>query len=468
VADSAAFRAALEALRDQPDALIAIIEQQGALIEALRAQVAALEARLRELDDQNRRLQAAVETANRTAARQAAPFRRDPLKRATQPHRPGRRRGHPGSARAVPAQVDAEITVPLSACPTCGGPVADVHACVQYVEELPPTRPVVTRLITQRGHCARCARRVHSSHPLQVSAACGAAGVQLGPRALALAAELHTRMGLPMRRTCQVLRILGGLTLSPGGLAQALARLATKLIPAYDALLAGIRAGPVVHSDETSWWVNGPQWWLWVAATPDTTVYHVAPSRGRAVIEALLGPDFAGVVVSDCLAVYDGLPGPQQKCYAHHLKAIRAADPDGTSPYLHEWRTLLHTAAALKTATVADADRTRQRTALAAWADRLLATPPRTAPEQAVWHRLTKQRDHLFTFLDHPAVDATNNLAERQLRPAVIARKLSCGNKTPTGARAWETLASLAATCAQRHESFIDRVVQSAILHPAR
>jgi hypothetical protein len=65
-------------------------------------------------------------------------------------------------------------------------------------------------------------------------------------------------------------------------------------------------------------------------------------------------------------------------------------------------------------------------------------------------------------------VEATNNLAERQLRPAVIARKLSCGNKTSRGARTWEILASLAATCAQRGESFAKMVSQVAVLAPAR
>jgi hypothetical protein len=59
-----------------------------------------------------------------------------------------------------------------------------------------------------------------------------------------------------------------------------------------------------------------------------------------------------------------------------------------------------------------------------------LLEPPRSEPnEETVRKRLHKQRDHLFTFLDHDGVDATNNLAERQLRPAVIARKISCGNE---------------------------------------
>ena len=459
------FRRSLEALRDQPDALIEIIVQQVAAIAQLRAEVAALAARLRDLDDQNRGLRERVATAERTAARQAAPFRRDPLKRTVTPKCPGRRAGHRGTHRAIPAQVDAEIVVPLVTCPHCAQPVTDVRPCVQYIEELPPVRPHVTRLITHRGHCPHCATVVHSTHSLQVSTARGAAGVHLGPRALALAADLRSRAGLTMRTVCRVLRALCGLTVTPGGLAQALARIARRLRPQYDALQATIRAGPVVHSDETSWWVNGPGWW-WVAATPETTLYVVALSRARAVIEEVLGPTFAGVVVSDCLAVYDGLPGPQQKCYAHHLKAVHVAAADGPSPYLHEWRCLLRAAMAL--ATLDPIARAPARAALDAWVDRLLATPPVDPAGRTVWNRLTKQRDHLFTFLDYPHVDATNNLAERQLRPAVIARKLSCGNKTVAGARAWETLASLAATCTQRRESFIDLVAQSVILHPAR
>jgi transposase len=86
--------------------------------------------------------------------------------------------------------------------------------------------------------------------------------------------------------------------------------------------------------------------------------------------------------------------------------------------------------------------------------------------EEAVRNRLNKQRDHLFTFLDHDGVDATNNLAERQLRPAVIARKISCGNKTQKGARTWQILASPAATCAQRATSFIAELARAAPLQP--
>jgi transposase len=93
--------------------------------------------------------------------------------------------------------------------------------------------------------------------------------------------------------------------------------------------------------------------------------------------------------------------------------------------------------------------------------------PPDTAQgrqEEKVRQRLAKQQDHLLTFLDYPEVDATNNLAERQLRPAVISRKLSCGNKTMKGATTWSVLASLAATCQQRGDSFIEQVAHAMVL----
>jgi len=80
-----------------------------------------------------------------------------------------------------------------------------------------------------------------------------------------------------------------------------------------------------------------------------------------------------------------------------------------------------------------------------------LLLPTRVDPdEERVANRVRKHTESLFTLLDHPGVEATNNRAERALRPAVIARKLSCGNKTARGKRTWEILASFAATCHQR------------------
>jgi transposase len=302
-----------------------------------------------------------------------------------------------------------------------------------------------------------------------MSLASGAAGVQLGPRALALAADLNKAKGLSMRKTCAVLQDCLGLHLTAGGLSQALDRLATKLKPQYDALARELRQAPVLHSDETSWWVAGPGWWLWVFTNRELTFYVVAQSRGRDLLNDVLGKDFAGVLVSDCLAVYDDSTAIQQKCYAHHHKAIRKAKelhPQQGEGFLCELSAMLRAAVALQGQKAELCPKTflTLRQSLQHKAVELLE-PPRSEPsEEAVRNRLNKQRDHLFTFLDHDGVDATNNLAERQLRPAVIARKISCGNKTPKGARTWQILASVAATCSQRTASFIAELARAAPL----
>lgn len=439
----------LEAALMQIEQLVA---RSGQLTEA-RAQLAAAQQRIAELERQK--------------ARQAAPFRVPEQKRTTAPKRPGRKPGHPGSFRLHPEQVDEEIVVPLGACPHCG----EGHWCAereieQFIEELPEVRPHVTRLCTYEATCGGCGETTTSSHPRQVSSATGAAAVALGPRALAIAADLNKSKGLTMRSTCAVLRDHFALRLTPGGLSQALDRVADKVGPQYDQLGGELLEVPALHVDETSWWVGGKPQWLWVFTHPGGTYYRVDPSRARGVLEGVLGDGFPGVLISDCLSVYDLRSGEQQKCYAHHLKAISTAidlHPDEGRGFLADIKELLQDALALgRQRAAAPLDPITDRLAqLEARAATLLAEPCARAEEESVRNRLAKQSDHLFTFLRHDGIDATNNLAERQLRPAVIARKISCGNKTQAGAHTFEVLASLAATCRQIGSSFIDLIASA-------
>jgi transposase len=428
-------------------------------IQQLEAENQALRARIQTLEQLIDKLQARVEELERAAARQAAPFRRkDKNKKPPDQHKPpGRPAGHPPAFRPPPQQVDEDLQARLDQCPQCGGPVRDVQACVQYIEDIPPVRPHVTKLTTYVGICA-CCGEVRSTHPLQVSTASGAAGTHLGARALALATWLSKRLGMTTRSVCKVLQGLFGLKLTPGGLTQALDRVADKLQPTFDQLIADLRGQPGVWADETSWWVGGPGWWLWTFTAPDLTVYHVDASRGRDVVLDMLGTDFPGVLTSDCLASYENLPYKMHKCYAHHLKAIAAAQEDQPSDYLLELRALLKAAIFLHAhrGDLSPPEWAQKRQHLEDRADELLlrTTPPAGAAKVA--ERLRKRRRWLFTFLDDPSLEATNNRAERSLRPAVIARKLSCGNKTQRGKCTWEILTSLAATCHQRGQDFAD------------
>lgn len=463
--------------REDPPQLLQSALQQVQRIEELVEQTQQLHGEIAFLREQliakNKRiseLETALEASSRAAHRQAAPFRIREEKRVVDPKRPGRKKGHPGSFRPKPDRIDEEITVELCTCPCCGGTqFSDQSEIEQVIEEIPPIVPKITRLRTYSGTCMGCGEEVRSNHPLQMSLAVGAAGVQLGPHALAIAADLNKAKGLSMRKTCAVLADCFGLHLSAGGLSQALTRIAGKLQPRYEELAVQLRHAQVVHSDETSWWVGGAGWWLWVFTNKETTLYLVGQSRGRNVLHEVLGADYPGVLVSDCLSIYDDATGVQQKCYSHHHKAIAEAKkihPQNGEGYLEDLAALLRAATALKKQKpdMAPESFRSLRATLTHNADKLLAAPRGQQQEESVRMRLYKQRDHLFTFLDHEQVDATNNLAERQLRPAVIARKISCGNKTDNGARTWQILTSLAATCAQRAQSFIATLARAAPL----
>lgn len=447
----------LAGLRDQPDTLIQLILRVVAKSEALERRVVELEAKL----DQS------------TPPPPAAPFRRPEHQRKVHRQKPGAKKGHPGHSRRIPESIDEEIEVALPHCPHCQGALDQLHPVTQYVEEILPARPHVSKITTWRGTCAACRCQVNSTHPRQVSHATGAAGVHLGPRAQAIAATLKYDLGLSFSKCTRVLGELFGLSITRGALAQAAHRLREGLQPRYDGLLAELRRSPVVHTDETSWWVDGPGWSLWVFCQDKLTYYRVVKSRSRAQFHEIIPPEYNGVLVSDCLAVYDGATPVQQKCYSHHLKAISAAIAqmgpayDG-SGWLYLVQRLLRKAIELS----------RERSELEAedFADRLRGTQIaartlleefQTDPvEEGVRQRLLKQDDHLLCFLEHEGVDATNNLAERQLRPAVIARKVSCGNRTANGARTWECLSSLAVTCRQRAESAIEVFAQALVLTP--
>lgn len=461
------------ARNDPPRLLAASLIQ----IEQLQRRSTQLEEAREQIDlllAENAGLREDLEEAKKASLRQAAPFRVPKEKRVATPKPPGRKAGHPGSCRPRPAVIDEEISVELRICPHCGGKQwGEQNEIEQFIEDLPRQRPRVTRLRTYQATCAGCGQSSTSRHPMQVSAATGAAGVHLGPRALAMAADLNKAKGLSLRKTCAVLKDHCALSLTPGGLSQALMRVARKIQPDYLKIRTELLAAPAIYVDETSWWVNGRSCWLWVFTHPKGTFYLIHESRGRAVYVSVLGEVFPGVLVSDCLSIYDLEEGKQHKCYSHHLKAIRVAKeahPEKGAGFLMDIGALLKDALALghenAAQEISKADFGLRRESLETRAKALLETEPLTQPnEESVRLRLLKQLDHLFVFLDHPEADATNNLAERQLRPAVIARKISCGNKTRAGADAFQILASIAATCVQLGTSFIQRIADAVPLN---
>jgi transposase len=352
----------------------------------------------------------------------------------------------------------------------CGGPLTDLKDHEQFVVDIPAVQPRVTRYLTHSGACAQCGERVHSRHPEQISDARGAAGVVIGPRAKALAADLKHRLGVPYAKVAEVLAVGFGLPVSRGGLCQADARLAEQARPVYTELIDLIRLSAVAHSDETGWRIGTLAAWMWVFTNRDLTVYTIETGRGHEVVIKILGETFAGILVSDCFTAYDHqalLTWLKQKCVGHLLKDLSALNESktrGAVRFARDVTAVLRAALTLRDQKPALplADFVAQAAQLEARLDALIDTRRKLSdPDNArLAKRLRKHREHLLRFLYVDGLDATNNQAERMLRPAVITRKTGGCNRTEGGAATHSILASVLTTCRQQGFSILDSLVK--------
>ncbi len=432
--------------------------------ESLRRQVGDLGQRVANLE-------AGLAEALRAAKRQAVPFSRQRVNLHPKP--PGRKPGQGTfTCRQGPSedQISHTERVPLACCPDCGGVLVDKQTHEHIQTDLPLPRPVHTRFVTESGYCPHCRKRVRSRHPEQVSCATGAAGVSVGPNAKAVAADLHHRLGVPYAKVADHFRTAFGLEVTPSGLCQSDERLADKARGVYDELIAAIRQCCVVHVDETGWRMGILAAWLWVFTNRTITVYVIDESRGHEVVVEILGREFHGVLVGDCFLCYDHealADWVQQKCFAHFLKTLSAmqeAKTRGAVRFARETTAVLREALALgdQKGTLPQPVFDRRRAAIEARLDALIdARRKFSDPDNARFaKRLRKQRKHLFTFLSHDGVEATNNRAERALRPAVVIRKTGACNKTPRGARTHAVLTSILTTGKQRGIDLIHYLVR--------
>lgn len=279
-----------------------------------------------------------------------------------------------------------------------------------------------------------------------------------GPQALSLATVLNKQLGLPYAKTAAVLEQAFGLQVTRGALSHAMSRLATCCQPTYEHLITVVRNSPTVTPDETSWRVGGHRWWLWVAATEQVTVYGILPGRGFEQAATLLGADYGGILVHDAWCIYYQFPlAFHQSCQQHlirrcselvqHQSPSAAAFPLAVKKLLQQGLRLRDRHAAgqvcqhgLATATGKIESRLRE----------LLERNYRLAENQRLANHLIDEYPYLFSYLQCPGLDATNWRAEQALRPAVVARKVWGGNRTPVGAHTQEVLMSVLRTCQQQ------------------
>lgn len=435
--------------------LAAAVAELGAEVAELRAALAARDQRITELEK-------LLEESRRAGKRQAAPFSKGDAK--AEPARSGRKSGKAHGRhghRMAPTGADRELEAPAPlVCPHCGGDTELERIAEQYQTDLPDPEPVTTRFKVHVRRCRDCGRRVQGRHLEQTSDALGAAAAQIGPHLKGLAALLHYGMGLSFGRVA-ALMARWGVPVTAGAICQASQTTGKALEPTTRAMKRALADARQVTMDETGWRISGRSAWLWVATSVTVTVFVVADGRGFEEACDLVGADYPGVVVRDGWGPYRRYTQARhQSCAAHLLRRCHEMQQD-----LPGWaRSTPRRVAKLITEALDARDLPKRKRQAAAVdigerLDLLLEeVQPHDANRKLVKH-LTNERTALLTFLDLPGVDATNWRGEQAIRPGVVNRKTSGGNRSDRGAETQGRIMSLLRTAHQQGADAVELLV---------
>ncbi len=378
--------------------------------------------------------------------------------------KPGRKAGHPGSRRSVPERIDRKIDHRADECPDCGG---RLNRCAEtrtrYTEDIPKTEPEVTEHTIHRDWCPKCKKKVEPPVPDALS------GATLGNRVLALSAWLHYALGNTLSQIVDVFNFHLQLPLSEGGLLQMWYRLQAILFAWYEEIQQQALNSAVLHGDETGWRVNGKTFWLWCFTTQNLTYYMIDRSRGSPALAKFFIQEFGGTLVSDFWGAYNAvLCASRQVCLAHLLRELEHTEKY-KSPgknwdlFARKLRRLLGDAIRLWRAKSEYSSETyaSRRRCLTVRLQALIDADWDNTHARRLIKRLRRHQNDLFTFLDQEGVPFDNNHAERTIRPAVIIRKNSYGNRSQRGADCQSVLMSIFRTLKQRGHDPIETVIEA-------
>jgi transposase len=312
--------------------------------------------------------------------------------------------------------------------------------------ELPEVRPQVVHHHRLAVRCPGCGTRAVAPVPIS--------GTPFGPRLHAVATYLKTYQALSYERLQAALADLFGLRLSQGGLMNLLRRAQGRFQAGREAAVAALRRAEVVASDETGVRIEGCTGYHWVFRCQEAVVHQAAPTRAASVVRDMMDGHRPAVWLSDRYAAQQGHGLAQQTCLAHLARDVAYALEASDDPVPFRLKLWLSSAFDLADAAthLATSTLTAKRRALDRRLDAILATPSGCELTRALQAKLRRARDQLLTFVDWPGqVGATNNACERDLRPAVIQRKVTNGYR---------------AIWAAQGEAYVRTVVDTARLAP--
>lgn len=192
-----------------------------------------------------------------------------------------------GRGRPLYRHPDQSIMAPAKTCLHCGG-VVQAHAqplhAVYDTIELPPVKPIVTRVEQPGGECPHGGQTDGAPVPVGMEP-----GTPFGALIEGLATDRRYTHGIRCARLSALFAQVYMVPISAGALANLFRRVKTRLDHRMEEILTRLRSSRLICSDETDALVHGRTPWEWVFHKAEVCVHGIRPSRGHGVVPEVLG-----------------------------------------------------------------------------------------------------------------------------------------------------------------------------------
>jgi transposase len=439
------------------------MSEEQRLIAELLKRLAALEAEVERLKTENAELRRRLEKNSQNSHK--PPSSDGYRKKSVQPGLPKREKqapgGKPGHKGKTLRQVERpdKVQVHLPACcSSCGRTVSteEKHIVVgkRQVFDLP--EPKLEVIEHRLGQIECCGQAQTGQYPAYVTAR-----VQYGPGVRALVTKYSVDHKMPLEQICGLFSDLYGYDLNSKTVENTLEQGYCLTAALEAAVMEALKHAAAVNFDETGLRVAGKLHWLHTAGNEHYTYLFVHAKRGKKALqgEKSVLKDFTGYAIHDCLAAYFSFSDAKHGlCNVHILRELQALIEDKSkwAQAMHELLLELHQELAGSTLSKQAAELLRERyRQILHQADEEEPPPkvkqgkgrPKNTPGRNLLRRLRQHEEAVLAFALVEGIPFTNNLAERDLRPAKVKQKVSGCFRTLLGAEVYARLQAIIATC---------------------
>lgn len=346
----------------------------------------------------------------------------------------GAKKGHKGFGRKSATEETADRVIDLfpeeEVCPNCRGKLCRFDERDRTVIEAMPVKAKRVLYHAKRLRCNDCHKLIEPKPKVLPR-------FLYGNQLMSQAAVMHYVHGVPIGRVLEIF----GAEVTEGGLIQAFHSLGKYIDKAIPSLIEEYRVASVRHADETGWRTDGHSGYAWLFATNGLSILEFADNRSARVPSKIFGSEpLRGVLVVDRYNGYNKMPVALQYCYAHLLREIEKLETDYSADkevakFSSTLIPLLTQAIKLRGLELSSKKYYSSAKQIKKDMLNCLEAKYLHLGIQKIQQIFKNKKHRLYHWVKNKEVPTENNMAERELRPTVIARKVSFGSQSDSGAK---------------------------------